>query len=176
VSEPVSYDPETLRESFADPAAARARAEQLRTEVRDAPDVIAELAARGELVELLRGLGELADALAEARRAVDRADIDGNAAQQHIARVRLAAVQQRQGNFADSTLISTELLAVADQFGPVIEAFTHQQAGENDFDQGHWADARDHFVRALALRDQLELPEAETSRLALRAAERRLAG
>jgi tetratricopeptide (TPR) repeat protein len=171
---PLTIDPETLHESYADPAAAAARADQLRTELRTAPDVIAELAARGDLVELLRGLDRLDEALEEARRAVDRAEIAGNAAQQHIARLRLAHVQQRRGDFAESNMIFTELVAVAEQFGPVIEAYTHQHAGQNDYEQGHWADAREHFARALALRDALELPERDASRLALDAAERKL--
>jgi tetratricopeptide (TPR) repeat protein len=171
-----SVDPETLHEVYARPEAVRGRIQQLRAEVRDALDEIDELRARGELVDYLRGTGELDDALAEARRAVDRADIAGNGAQQHMARLRLAHVQQWRGDFAESNLIFTELLAVAAQFGPVIEAFTHQHAGMNDYDQGHWNDARTHFARALAIRDELELDEAEVSRIALEAAERHGSG
>ena len=167
-----SFDPETLREVYADPAAVRARVQQVRAEVRDALDPIDEMRARGELVDFLRGLGELDDALDEARRAVDRADIGGNGAQQHMARLRLAHVQQWRGDFAESNMIFTELLGVAGQFGPVIEAFTYQHAGENDYDQAHWADARDHFERALAIRAELEVEEVESSRLALAAAVR----
>lgn len=165
-------DPETLRESYADPAAARGRVQQLRAEVRDALDVIDELRARGELVEHLRVLRELDDALTEARRAVERADIAGNGAQQHMARLRLAQVQQWRGDFADSNMIFTELLGAAGQFGPVIEAFTHHAAGTNDYDQGHFADARGHFQRALDLREELELDERASSRTALDAAAR----
>src|SRR5664279_2523713 len=173
-----SYDPLTLREVYADPDAVRARVSQLRAEIRDALDDIDELRARGELVDYLRGLGDLADALAEGRRAVDRADIVGNGAQQHTARLRLARVQQRRGDFAESNMIFTELLAVATQFGPVIEAFTHQHAGQNDFDQGHWSDAREHFARALAIRERLELPDDQrgSSRIALAATDRQLEG
>jgi tetratricopeptide (TPR) repeat protein len=166
------FDPETLHEQFDDPEQARARAQQLRAEIRAAADPIDELRARGELVSLLRGLGDLDDALAEARRAVDRADIAGNGAQQHTARLRLAHVQQWRGEFAESNMIFTELLSVADRFGPIIEAYTHQHAGNNDYDQRHWTDARDHFARALAIREEYELPEAESSRLALAAAAR----
>lgn len=165
-------DPETLREAFDDPDAARGRVQQLRAEVRDALDEIDELRARGELVEYLRILGDLDDALVEGRRAVDRADMVGNAAQQHTARLRLGQVHGWRGEFPESTMIFTELLGVAAQFGPVIEAYTHQYAGTNDYDQGHFADARDHFARALALRAELELPEAEASRIALAAATR----
>jgi tetratricopeptide (TPR) repeat protein len=171
-----SIDPDTLREVYDDPDQARAAVERLHTEVRDAPDSIDELRARGELVSYLRGLGELDEALVEARRAVDRADMAGNGAQQHMARLRLAQVQQWRGDFVESNLIYTELLGVAGEFGPVIDAYTHQHAGKNAYDQGHWADARDHFARALAIREELEVPEAESSRLALAAAERHLAG
>jgi tetratricopeptide (TPR) repeat protein len=171
-----SYDPETLHEVYADPAAARGRVQQLRAEVRDALDEIDELRARGELVGLLRGLGELDDARAEGERAVDRAEMVGNAAQQHTARLRLAQVHQWRGEFAEANLIFTELLAVADRFGPIIEAFTHEHAGKNDYDQGDWADARAHFEHALAIRDELELPaaERESARIALAAAVRHL--
>lgn len=171
-----TIDPETLRESYPDPAAVQARVEALRAQIRTAPDEIAELLARGELVILLRGLGELDEALNEGNAAADRAEIAGTPAQQHTARIRLAHVHQWRGEFAESNLIFTELLAAAQQFGPVIEAFTHQHAGENDYDQGHWADARDHFARASAIREELELPDDEraSSRLALAAALRRL--
>jgi tetratricopeptide (TPR) repeat protein len=167
-------DPETLREVYADPAAARTRLDQLRVEIRDAPDEIAELIARGDLVLLLRGLGELDDALNEGNAAVDRAEIAGTPAQQHTARVRLAHVHQWRGDFAESNLLFTELLGAARQFGPVIEAFTYQHAGKNDYDQGHWADARDHFADALRIREELDLAERESSRVALAAAQRRL--
>jgi tetratricopeptide (TPR) repeat protein len=173
---PHSLDPETLREIYADPAAVRARIDELRREIREAPDEIAELIARGDLVVLLRGLGELDEALNEGNAAVDRAEIAGTPAQQHTARVRLAHVHQWRGEFAESNLLFTELLAAAGQFGPVIEAFTHQHAGKNDYDQGHWSDAREHFARALQLRDQLELPDDQrrASRVALAAADRHL--
>ncbi|WP_375475234.1 hypothetical protein [uncultured Jatrophihabitans sp.] len=170
-----AYDPDTLREVYPDAAAVAARIDHLHVELRAAPDEIAELLARGELTDLLRGIGELDRALNEANAAVDRAEIAGTPAQQHLARLRLAHVHQQRGEFADSTVLVTELLAAAGQFGPVIEAFTHQQAGLNDFAQGHWADAGAHFARALAIRDALELPdpEREQSRVALAAAQGR---
>ncbi len=154
-------DPDTLQESYADPAAARALVTELRDGVRQAPDEIGELVARGDLVDVLRTLGELDDALREARAAADRAEIAGTRAQQHVARLRLAHVHLTRGEYAESTPILTELLAVATRFGPVVEAYTHQLAGLNDFGQAHWGDARDHFARALALRDELELDDAE---------------
>jgi len=169
-------DPESLEDVYPDPDLVQTTITALRGEVGNAEDVIDELRARGELVNLLRAVGDMDDALSEAERAVDRADIAGNPAQQHTARTRLARVQQARGDFVRSNLDYTELLAQAARFGPVIEAFTLQHAGLNDFAQGHWADAAAHFGRALALRDELELdePERAASRIALAAARRRL--
>jgi hypothetical protein len=171
-----TYDPETLHEWYPDLVVARASAEQLRKDVRDAPNAIAELVWRGDLVDLLRGMGALDEALDEANAAVARAEMVGTRPQQHTARVRLAQVHQWRGEFADSNLLFIELTAMATRFGPVIEAYTDQHAGENGYDQGHWDDAQGHFARALALRDELVLPVAqrEASRIALAAAERRL--
>lgn len=168
---PIAYDAETLRESFPDgPGEHRAR---LQAEVREAPDETGELLARGDLVDLLRIDGSLAEALDEANAAVDRAEIVGTAAQQHLARLRLARVHQWRGDFANANPLYTELLAAADQFGVIVEAFTFQHAGENDFDQQHWSDARDHFAQALEIRERLELDDAALSRTALATATRR---
>lgn len=169
------YDADTLCESYADPEPVRARITELRQQIRTAPDDVAELLARGELVERLSGLGDLDEALEEGRRAADRAELAGTRAQQHLARLRLAQVHARRGEFAESNPILTELLNASTQFGPVIEAFTRHQAGTNDFEQSHYADAATQFARALAIRVELELPEDEVSRsrAALAAAERR---
>lgn len=171
-----NYDPETLREVFPDPVAVRARIEVLRQQVRSAPDDTAELLARGELVDLLRSAGDLDAALDEGRLAVERAEIAGTAAQQHMARLRLALVYQWRGEFAEANLTYTELVHAAPGFGPVVEAFTRQLAGTNAYEQGDYTGARDHFARALELREQFELPDEQitASRLALAAAQRRL--
>jgi len=176
MSEPIepSYDPRTLRAVYPDADAVRERVAALRTQIRTAPDDVAELLARGELVELLIGLADLDDALDEGRRAADRAEIAGAPPQQHLARLRLAHAHQVRGEFAEANLLLTELLNASTQFGPIIEAFTLDHAGRNEYDQGHYADARDHFARALAIREQFELPAAALSRIALTAAEQRL--
>lgn len=178
MSEPIepSYDPDTLREVYPDLDAVRRRIPELREQIRTAPDETAELLARGELVALLLGLDDLDAALEEAQRAADRAEIAGTPPQQHLARLRLAATHQRRGEFAQSTLLFTELLNASAQFGPVIGAFTLHDAGRNEFDQGHYADAREHFAKALAIREQYELPDEQvgSSRLALAAIEARL--
>jgi tetratricopeptide (TPR) repeat protein len=178
-TEPIvpGHDPQTLHEVYPDPAAVEARLADLREQVRTAPDEVAELLARGELVGLLRGTGRLDEALEEGQRAANRAELAGSPPQQHLARLRLAAVHQWRGEFAESNLLFTELVAASGQFGPVIEAFTLQDAGRNAYDQGHFAAARDYFARALHIRERNELPDdqLESSRSALAAAERRLA-
>lgn len=166
-------DPDTLVERVTDPGVARTRTDQLRAEIRDAIDAVDELRARGDLVDVLRQLDELDESLAQAKAAVDRAEVVGSAAQQHVARGRLAQVHIRRGEFPESTMITTELLGVADQFGPVIEAVTYQLAGTNAYAQGHWSDAAAAFEHALELRERLGLPEADDSRIAAAAARRR---
>lgn len=178
MSEPIepTYDPDTLREVYADPEAVRQRLAALREQIRIAPDVTAELLARGETVLLLLGLGDLDAALEEGRRAADRAEIAGTPPQQHLARMRLAHVHARRGEFAESNLLFTELLNASGQFGPVVGAFTLQDAGKNEFDQGHFADAREHFAKALSIREEFGLPDEqiESSRMAVAAADARL--
>jgi tetratricopeptide (TPR) repeat protein len=171
------YDPQTLHEVYPDLAVVTARIATLGTRIAAVNDIIDELTARGELVILLRATGQLDEALEQGELARDRADLDGNRAQQHTARLRLAQVNQWRGEFAESNLAFTELLAAAQQFGPVIEAFTEHHAGLNDYDQGHYADATAHFERALKIRDELELfdDQREASRVALAAASKRLA-
>jgi|KBSSwiStaDraftv2_1062776.scaffolds.fasta_scaffold10573_5 tetratricopeptide (TPR) repeat protein len=170
-----AYDAETLREIYDDVAAARARAEELCTDVLAAEDTTAELLARTDLVDLLLGLGELDEALTAAQQAADRADMAGTAAQQHLARIRLARAYQYAGDYGQANAVFTELAHAAGQFGPVIEAFTAQAIGGNDYDQGHFAEARERFARALAVREQYELPEhqIEQSRVSLAAAIRK---
>jgi hypothetical protein len=128
------------------------------------------------VVDLLAADERLDEALQEAQAAADRADKAGNPAQQHMARLRLAHVHSLRGEYGSATLLLTELRAAAERFGPVIEAVTAQTAGLDAYDQGHWTDARDLFARALALREEYDLPddERETSRSCLEAALRRL--
>lgn len=172
-----SYDRETLRESYPqdDPAVA-GRAEQLRADIRSAPDETAELLARGDLVDLLRRTDVLDEALNEALAAADRAEIAGTPAQQVLARLRLATVHLTRGEFADSNVLITELRAGSNsKLGPAISALIHQRSGENAFAQQHWHDAAYDFVVALALREEFggSPDEIDMSRIALETARKR---
>ncbi len=171
-----TYDPRTLHESYPDPAAVQDRITQLRRDVAEAPDDIAELIARGELVDLLRGAGDLDAALTEARLAADRAELVGTAPQQHTAQLRLAHVHQWRGEFADSDALFADLVPAGSGFGPAIDAFTRQHAGLNDYDQGRYAAAAEHFAAALEVRRATDLPteQIEASEQALAAARGRM--
>jgi hypothetical protein len=170
-----TYDPATLREVYPDPDAVRARIRELRREIADAPDDTAELMARGELVGLLRGIGELDEALTQARVGIDRSILVGAPAQQHTAKLRLAHVLQCRGEYVEADMLFIELVQAGGQYGPVIDAFTHHDAGRNDFEQGRYADAEWQFIQALVLREMFELPDEQiaSSRQALEAARQR---
>lgn len=166
------YDPDTLHEVIGDVDALHARIEQLRSDLADEPDPPAELMLRGELVDRLRVGQQLDGALTEADIALEQAHAIGTAAQQHLASLRKAHVHQWRGEFGTSNAMFAQLLGHGDEFGPVVQAFTYQHAGNNLFDQGRLADAVDEFARALALREEFELPDdqLESSRTSLAAA------
>jgi hypothetical protein len=170
-----SYDPETLREIYPDETALSARVAALQAELTDPPDEVAELMARGELVNLLRAADRLDEAREQAVEALDRARAVGTPAQQHLAELRLAQVVQWQGDYGTSNVMFGHLLARATDHGAVIAAFTYHHAGKNFYDQGDYGRAEDLFAKALAIREELELPEdqIESSRLGLAAARAR---
>lgn len=170
-----TYDPETLREVYPDPDAVRARIRELRRDIAEAADDTAELMARGELVGLLRGIGELDQALRQARIAVDRSILAGSPAQQHTAKLRLAQVLQWRGEYVEADMLYIELGQAGGEFGPVIDAYTRQHIGENDYEQGRYRDAEWQFIQALVLREMFELPDEQiaASKQALAAARQR---
>jgi tetratricopeptide (TPR) repeat protein len=172
------YDPETLREVDPDPAAAAERLIALRADVAGAADAVEELVARGDLVDLLRITGRLDEAIEAATQATDRARIAGTAPQQHMARLRLAQVRRWRAEYDESDQLFAELVSAAERYGPVIAAFTHQGAGENDFDQARFARAAGNFTIALEVRERFELPDDQVamSRVALAAARARAGG
>lgn len=174
----VSYDPETLREVYADPEAVQRRIAQLKKAIGTAPDDIIEYMHRAELVNLVRCSGDLDEALVQANLAVDRAELVGSPAQQHMARLRLANVYQWRGEFVEADLLFIELLASGPGFGPAICAFTHQYAGKNDYDQGRYDDAVSQFQQVVDLRKHYDLPNDElvSCRQALAAARARAKG
>jgi tetratricopeptide (TPR) repeat protein len=170
-----SFDPRTLREVYPDEVALNARIAELRTELTDPPDEVTELMVRGELVSLLRGADRLDEAREEATTALDRARAVGTPAQQHLAELRLARVVQWQGDYGTANVMFGHLLARATDHGAVVAAFTYQHAGNNFYDQGDYVRAEELFAQALAIREELELPDdqIEASRLALAAARAR---
>jgi hypothetical protein len=178
VTDPLAftYDPQTLHEDYHDVYAARQRIRAVDRVLRNSNDYPERLLCLAELVTLQRGTRVLDDALAYGCWGVEWSRSEGTSAQLHTARVRLGAVYQWRREFVHADLEFADVLPAAADHGPAIEAFTHDHAGSNDFDQRLWIDARNHFARALELRTALGSPDAdlELSRLGLAAATRQL--
>ncbi len=173
-----TYDPDTLNEVYADPDAVRTRIAELRRDLLEAPDEIAELLARADLVDVLRGIGDLDDALDEAHRAADRAEIAGTAAQQHLARLRLAHVHQRRGEFVEANLTVVELEGSPGRLRAGHRGAHPARGGaERLYSQQNWTEAQFNFAAAIALRETLELSADENaaSYAAIEAVRRKLA-
>ncbi|HEX8865906.1 MAG TPA: tetratricopeptide repeat protein [Lentzea sp.] len=85
------------------------------------------------------------------------------------ARLRLAHVFQWQGRFAEAHALFAACLATGE-----IPDFVHQHWGKCYFDEGRYAEAREHFQRALELREGGDPALVESTRVALTAAAARL--
>lgn len=137
-----------------------------------------DLRSRGMRVATLRNLGRLDEAEREGRAAYDLALREGTPRQQVAALIRLAHVMQFRRDWSTADAMFAEALARAQELDePLMLAFAYQHAGRNHVDQGRYAEAVAAFGRALALREAHDAPadQLESSRGALRVAERRLA-
>ena len=132
----------------------------LRRQAREPVDEVAEFVARGELIDLLLATGASAEAVDEAERAVDRAIVTGTAPQQHLARLRLAAALDAAGSPQQAeSRCSTDLQADGNQYGAGDRRRTPTSSrGRRAYTAGNYAAAHEHFPRALALREEFELP------------------
>ncbi|MET8838253.1 WG repeat-containing protein [Micromonospora sp. NPDC004540] len=149
-------DPETLREEAPD-------ADELR-EIRDG--LTGKLGSaldnrsRARLLSLRsvasRVLGELDDALADARLALTYAEATGELRRTALARARLAEVLRWRGEHAEADRLFAE--ANSPELPDRLRAVLHEHAGRSCYDQGRLTEACLHFERALDLR-QGEDPE-----------------
>lgn len=172
---PELLDPDTLREVHPDHDLLESRMVHLQQRVRYDPDPATRVFEMSELAGLMLVVGKDFDALGMACWAIEIALHGGTELEVHVAAVRYAQASQRRGDYGESTMTYLELLVDAHRFGPEIEAYTYWHAGENDFAQENWVDARDNFAHALELCERHRMaPDA--ARIALAAANRRLAG
>lgn len=110
----------------------------------------------GMLGVYARMLHEYATAHAALAQALRLAEQLADSRLQLVNRIRLAHVYQWQGAFEQSNALFAAALAdcTADPALAAYLDFAHQHAGKNAFDQGRYAEAAQHFERALALRLQ----------------------
>ncbi|TYB37277.1 hypothetical protein FXF50_15520 [Micromonospora sp. AP08] len=165
--------PETLREEAPDAPALREIRDGLTSKLGNALDN----RSRARLLSLRsvasRILGDLDDALADARLALTYAEATGELRRTALARARLAEVLRWRGEHAEADRLFAE--ANSPELPDRLRAVLHEHAGRSCYDQGRLTEACLHFERALDLR-QGEDPElnARTS-LALDAVAERAA-
>ncbi|MGW5672241.1 WG repeat-containing protein, partial [Micromonospora sp. NPDC003776] len=142
--------PETLREEVPDPAALREVRDGLTAKLGSALDN----RSRARLLSLRsvasRILGDLDDALADARLALTYAEATGELRRTALARARLAEVLRWRGEYAEAD----RLFAAANspELPDRLRAVLHEHAGRCCYDQGRLTEACLHFERALDLR------------------------
>lgn len=149
----LGYDPSTLREKV-DLLAAGKRLDEL--------GQMRSLTALTEKAQLLRLVGRLTEAMDVANQALRQARFTGEREEVAQARSRRAQVLQYQGKLDDAFL---ELSSVIDEAHTHdwshTEAFALQFRGTVLFDQSELDRALADFRAAAALREQLNVPEAE---------------
>ncbi|MEU1685007.1 WG repeat-containing protein [Micromonospora sp. NPDC005707] len=142
--------PETLREEAPDPAALREIRDGLTTKLGSALDN----RSRARLLSLRsvasRILGELDDAVADARLALTYAEATGELRRTALARARLAEALRWRGEHAEADRLFAE--ANSPELPDRLRAVLHEHAGRSCYDQGRLTEACLHFERALDLR------------------------
>ena len=131
----------------------------------------------GQLGVYARMLGDFPAAHAALDEALGLADSLNDAGARLANEIRLAHVYQWERDFAASDARFAAVLArvAADPALARYRDFACQHAGKNCFDQGRYAEARDFFQAALAIRmDQGDPALIHSTQLALAAVARRL--
>ncbi|MFC0100125.1 WG repeat-containing protein [Micromonospora marina] len=143
-------DPRTLREQAPDPA----RLRMIRDGLTGKLDTTLDNRSRARLLSLRsvasRILGDLDDALADARLAVTYAEATGEFRRTALARARLAEALRWRGDHAEADRLFAE--ANSPELPDRLRALLHEHAGRCCYDQGRLTEACLHFERALDLR------------------------
>ncbi|WP_167666959.1 WG repeat-containing protein [Micromonospora narathiwatensis] len=142
--------PAKLREEAPDPEALREIRDGLTTKLGSALDN----RTRARLLSLrsvaARILGDLDDALDDARLALTYAEATGELRRTTLARARLAEVLRWRGDHAEADRLFAE--ANSPELPDRLRAVLHEHAGRSCYDQGRLTEACLHFERALDLR------------------------
>uniref|UniRef100_UPI0035B074C7 WG repeat-containing protein n=1 Tax=Micromonospora aurantiaca (nom. illeg.) TaxID=47850 RepID=UPI0035B074C7 len=143
-------DPRTLREQAPDPAQLRV----IRDGLTGKLDTTLDNRSRARLLSLRavasRVLGDLDDALGDARLAVTYAEATGEFRRTALARARLAEALRWRGEHAEADRLFAE--ANSPELPDRLRALLHEHAGRCCYDQGRLTEACLHFERALDLR------------------------
>ncbi|WBC17166.1 WG repeat-containing protein [Micromonospora sp. WMMA1998] len=142
--------PGTLREEAPDPDELR----RIRDGLTGKLDTALDNRSRARLLSLRsvasRVLGDLDDAVADARLALTYAEATGELRRTALARARLAEVLRWRGEHAEADRLFAE--ANSPELPDRLRALLHEHAGRCCFDQGRLTEACLHFERALDLR------------------------
>ncbi|MBQ1055930.1 WG repeat-containing protein [Micromonospora sp. C32] len=143
-------DPRTLREEAPDPAQLRL----IRDGLTGKLDTTLDNRGRARLLSLRavasRILGDLDDALGDARLAVTYAESTGELRRTALARARLAEALRWRGDHAEADRLFAE--TNSPELPDPLRALLHEHAGRSCYDQGRLTEACLHFERALDLR------------------------
>ncbi|MFX0594527.1 WG repeat-containing protein [Melissospora conviva] len=143
-------DPETLRESAADPA----ELSGIRDRLSDKIDAALDNRSRARLLSLRavvsRLAGDLDRALDDGQLALTHAQATGELRRIAIAQARLAHVLRCRGDFAEADRLYAE--ANSPELPDRLRAALHEQMARSCYDQDRYIEACVHFERALDLR------------------------
>ncbi|MDO3686940.1 WG repeat-containing protein [Micromonospora sp. C28ISP2-4] len=143
-------DPRTLREQAPDPAQLRVIRDGLTGKLDTTLDNRSRARLLGLRAVASRILGDLDDALGDARLAVTYAEATGEFRRTALARARLAEALRWRGDHAEADRLFAE--ANSPELPDRLRALLHEHAGRCCYDQGRLTEACLHFERALDLR------------------------
>ncbi|TDC53227.1 hypothetical protein E1258_24595 [Micromonospora sp. KC207] len=157
--------PETLREETDDSELLRTVREGLNAKL----DTALDNRSRARLLSLRavvsRLLGDLADAVDDARLALTYAEATGELRRTALARARLAHVLRWRGEFTEADRLFAE--ANSPELPDRLRAALHEHAGRCCYDQGRLIEACHHFELALDLRRAADPELLARTRVAL---------
>ncbi|MEU5564664.1 WG repeat-containing protein [Micromonospora musae] len=167
-------DPETLREIVDDPDELQIVRRRLTEKLGTAVDNRARARLLSLRAVVSRVLGELDDALADARLALTYAEATGELRRIALAQARLGQVLRWRGEFVEADQLFAR--ATSPELPDRLRAALHEHAGRSCVDQGRFMEACLHFERALDLRgagdaDLLDRVRTALDAIAERAAE-----
>ncbi|MEU8241495.1 WG repeat-containing protein [Actinoplanes missouriensis] len=162
---PWTFDPQTLREQVDEPDRLWDLIDRLtdRLEFAERDNVRAGLLSLRAVVS--RVLGELDDALADGREALQHAEASGELRPVSIAQARLAQVLQWRGEFAEADRLYARADSV--ELPSRVRAEILELAGRSAFEQGRFLEAVNHFEHALDVRQGGDPDLVERIELAL---------